>query len=50
MNISPEISIGQSRMKFQEDNTGLVEIQAALDEIEKLKTNLKKKKRIELLK
>jgi hypothetical protein len=38
MNISPETSIDNQEQQIQEDNTGLAEIQAALEEIEKLKT------------
>jgi hypothetical protein len=37
MNISPETSIDNQEQQIQEDNTGLAEIQAALEEIEKLK-------------
>jgi predicted ribosome quality control (RQC) complex YloA/Tae2 family protein len=39
MNISPETSIDNQEQQLQEDNTGLAEIQAALEEIEKLKNS-----------
>lgn len=39
MNITPETSIDNQEQQLQEDSTGLAEIQAALEEIEKLKNS-----------
>ena len=49
MNISPEASIDNHEQQIQEDNTGLAEIQAALDEIEKLKNEESQKEEKEEL-
>ena len=48
MNISPEASIDNHEQQIQEDNTGLAEIQAALEEIEKLKNESQEEEKEEL--
>lgn len=45
MNISTESSINNQEYEIQEDNTGLAEIQGALEEIEKLKNSSSKEEK-----
>lgn len=45
MNISPEMSNDNQEQLIQEDTSGLAEIQAALDEIEKLKNSTNEEKK-----